>query len=237
MTVSVVIPAYNEETYIGACLKSVIANRGPDFLEIIVVDNASTDRTGEIAKSFPGVTVVREPAKGLTKARQCGLMAAKGDLVAYIDADTQMPPGWGAIVQQEFAKDKNLVCLSGPFRYYDMPAFRKFLTELLWNLMVPLVYRLVGFMVLGANFVAKREALMKIGGFDTTIEFYGEDTDIARRLSKVGKVKFKIGFFIMGSGRRLMQQGLVKTFWIYAINYLWGAFKKQPYTKAYKDFR
>jgi GT2 family glycosyltransferase len=92
-------------------------------------------------------------------------------------------------------------------------------------------------MVLGANFIAKREALQKIGGFDTSIKFYGEDTNIALRLSKVGKAKFKMRFFILGSGRRLVDEGLVKTFWRYAMNYYTVAFHEKPHTADYKDIR
>ena len=98
------MPVYNEEKYIGDCLKSIVDNRTPDFLEVIVIDNASTDGTSAVAKQFPGVRVVHEPEKGLTKARQRGLMEAKGDLVAYIDADTRVAPGWITSMLAEFAE-------------------------------------------------------------------------------------------------------------------------------------
>src|SRR5689334_1513313 len=75
MKLSVVIPAYNEEKYIGACLDELITTAGSDIYEIIVVDNASTDRTAAVARKYKGVKVVREDRKGLTRARQAGLMA------------------------------------------------------------------------------------------------------------------------------------------------------------------
>lgn len=237
MKISIVIPAYNEERYIGDCLKSVVANRTEDFLEIIVVNNASTDGTAGVAEKFPGVRVVAEPQKGLTKARQRGLMEAKGDLVAYLDADTRMPPGWPAIVKREFTGRPDMVCLSGPFRYYDLPAGKKMLAEGLWALTAMPIFWVIGFMVLGANFVAKREALQKIGGFDTSISFYGEDTNIAWRLSKVGKVMFSMKFFIIGSGRRLMDEGVIRTFWRYGVNYIAGALWHTPVTDTHKDIR
>src|SRR5207302_647488 len=86
MNISVVIPAYNEEKYIGQTLESVISNAPENLLEIIVVNNASTDKTSAIASAFPKVKVVDEPKKGLTRARQAGLNAAQGDVLAYIDA-------------------------------------------------------------------------------------------------------------------------------------------------------
>jgi len=91
MTISVVIPAYNEEKCIGACLENVIKYAPDNLKEIVVVNNASTDKTAEIASKFPKVRVVFEPDKGLTKARQAGLMAAEGDLVAYVDATAWCP--------------------------------------------------------------------------------------------------------------------------------------------------
>ena len=188
-------------------------------------------------KNFPGVRVVHEPDKGLTKARQRGLVEAKGDFVAYLDADTRMPPGWAATVKKEFARNPKMVCLSGPFHYYDLPPVQKFFAEGLWSITAPLTYGIIGFMVLGANFVAKRDALMQIGGFDTTIAFYGEDTDIAWRLSKVGKVVFSMRFSIIGSGRRLIKEGLIKTFWRYAINFYSTALHHKPRTEKYNDIR
>jgi glycosyltransferase involved in cell wall biosynthesis len=237
MTISLVIPAYNEEKYLGPCLESVVKNRTSDIIEVIVVNNASTDDTAGVAEKFPGVRVVNEPSKGLTKARQRGFTEATGDLVGYIDADTRMPPGWADEALKEFASDPTMVCLSGPFHYYDLPPLQKFFAEMLWSITAPLTYWITGFMVLGANFIAKREALEKIGGFDTSIAFYGEDTNIALRLSKIGKAKFKMRFFILGSGRRLMDEGLVKTFWRYALNYYTVAFHATPHTQEYKDIR
>jgi cellulose synthase/poly-beta-1,6-N-acetylglucosamine synthase-like glycosyltransferase len=181
--------------------------------------------------------VVSEPQKGLTKARQCGLMEAKGDLVAYLDADTRMPSGWPAIVKKEFARDPRMVSLSGPFHYYDLPPAKKFLAEGLWTISAMPTYVMIGFMVLGANFVAKRKALLDIGGFDTAIAFYGEDTNIAWRLSKAGKVRFKMSFFIIGSGRRLLEEGIIRTFWRYTLNYLSMAVYHKPLTDHYKDIR
>ena len=212
-------------------------NRTDDILEIIVINNASTDGTAAVAQKFPGVRVVSEPQKGLTHARQRGLTEAKGDLVAYLDADTRMPHGWIDHVKKGFSKYPGMVCLSGPFHYYDLPPAKKILAEGLWGLTAMPIFWTVGFMVLGANFVAKREALLRIGGFDTTISFYGEDTNIAWRLSKVGKVRFSMGFFIIGSGRRLLEEGIIRTFWRYALNYLAGALYHKPLTEKYKDIR
>ena len=96
MKLSFIVPAYNEEDLIGKCLESILkqaASRLGD-IEIIVVNNASTDKTREIALSFPGVIVVDEPQKGIVHARHAGFLASSGDLIANIDADTMLTPGW-----------------------------------------------------------------------------------------------------------------------------------------------
>src|SRR5689334_19856462 len=118
MRISLVIPAYNEEAYLGDCLDSVIAS-GARFHEIIVVDNASTDRTAEVAAARSGVRVVHEPVKGLLAARQRGYLESTGEAVAYVDADTRMPKGWYDRADRTLSSRPEVVALSGPARYWD----------------------------------------------------------------------------------------------------------------------
>jgi glycosyltransferase involved in cell wall biosynthesis len=237
MKISLIIPAHNEEKYIGACLAHAIENSGGAFHEIIVVDNVSTDKTAEIAKKYPGVRVVHEARKGLTRARERGLKEATGDFLAYIDADTRLPKKWIETLTKTLATEPHLVCLSGPYTYYDAPLHKKIILNGTWWLSAPLTYRIVGYMVLGGNFVAKKSALEAMGGFDQNIEFYGEDTDIARRLSKHGKVIFKMGFSMPSSSRRFHAEGLIKTNLVYGLNYLWQVIFHKPFTNTYHDIR
>lgn len=239
MKLSFIIPAHNEEGYLGDCLASVLEAAGASKweTEVIVVDNVSTDRTAEVAGLYPRVRVVKEPHKGLTWARQAGLEAATGDFLAYLDADVRLPRSWMRILEEELEREPGLVSLSGPYRYYDLFGWRRFLAEGGWWLSAPLTYRLVGYMVLGGNFVARREALIKIGGFDTSISFYGEDTNIAWRLRRFGPVKFRMDFFVWSSGRRLAGEGLLKSYWVYGVNFLWGVLFRKPFTRHYKDIR
>lgn len=237
MKISVVIPAYNEEHYIGPCIQSIREQHSDAVIEIIVVDNGSSDGTMAVAKKFRGVTVLHEPKKGPSHARQRGISEAKGDYIAFIDADTRVPHGWIETIKKEFSKDPSLVCLSGPFHYYDLPPLKKFFAELLWNITAKPTYWVTGFMALFANCVIKKDALLRIGGLDTTIAFYGDDTNIAWRLSKVGRVKFLMHFYIMGSGRRLIQEGLIKTFYLYGLSYLSVAFFHKPPAREYNDIR
>lgn len=238
MKLSFIVPAYNEEKYLGPCLESIIkvSEKAPWPTEIIVINNASTDRTAEVAGRFSKVRVVNEPNKGLTIARERGLLEAKGELLAYLDADTRLHEGWLQIVEEIF-KRPEVVCVSGPYRYFDLSGLKRFFAELTWNLVTPITYRLVGFMVLGGNFVAKRAALEKMGGINTKIRFYGEDTDIAWRLAQIGKVVWRMDFFVWTSARRLVKEGLIRSYWVYGVNYLWEALFHKPFTNEYRDIR
>jgi glycosyltransferase involved in cell wall biosynthesis len=235
--ISLIIPAYNEELYIESCLNAAVKNSKGFFHEIIVIDNNSTDSTKKIAEKFPGVKVVHESRKGLTRARQKGLEIATGDFLAYIDADTLLPEFWAEKAVDHFTKNPEAVSLSGPYRYYDGSKFKNFFAHLFWWLSAPLTYRFVGYMILGGNFIAKKEALLKMGGFDKEIEFFGEDTDIARRLSQHGRVVFRMDFYMPSSSRRMIDDGLVKTFFVYGLNYGWQVFFHRPFNKNYTDPR
>jgi glycosyltransferase involved in cell wall biosynthesis len=244
MRLSFVVPAYNEEAYLPACLESIMAQTGKlgDAVEIIVVNNASSDRTLQVAMGFKGVRVVDEPRKGLTFARQAGFAASTGELIANVDSDSRLTEGWVAKVLAEFAAEPKLVALSGPFIYYDMSPNQRVSVRIFYAIAY-LVYALnryvlrAGSMVQGGNFVLRRAALEKIGGFDTSISFYGEDTDIARRMNQVGEVKFTFDLKMFSSARRLKKEGMLRIAGRYTINYFWTIFGKTPYTKEYTDIR
>ena len=244
MRLSFVVPAYNEEAYLPACLESIMAQTGElgDAVEIIMVNNASTDRTREVAMGFKGVRVVDEPRKGLTFARQAGFAASTGELIANVDSDSRLTEGWVATVLKEFAAEPKLVALSGPFIYYDMSPSQRVSVRVFYAIayLVYAVNRWVlraGSMVQGGNFVLRRTALEKIGGFNTAIAFYGEDTDIARRMNQVGEVKFTFDLKMFSSARRLKKEGTLRIALRYTINYFWTIFGKTPYTKEYTDIR
>ncbi len=244
MKLSFVIPAYNEEKNIAKCLDSIMREKtGKNFdVEIIVVNNASTDKTGEAASSFPGVKVVFEPQKGILWARRAGFLASTGDLIANVDADTMLTPGWIDKVFYEFKKNPKLGALSGPFIYYDLSAWKRFLIKL-YYIDGKILYFFTRFffhtgaMLQGGNYVIKREILEKIGGYNMDIKFYGEDTDIARKVEKVAPIKFTFSLPILASGRRLAKEGIAKMAYLYGLNYFWIIMFNKPFTDDYDDIR
>ncbi len=244
MTVSFVIPAFNEERYLPDCLDSILretAGMG-EAVEIIVVNNGSTDRTREVALQVPGVRVVDEPRKGLCYARQAGFLASTGELIANVDSDSRLPEGWVAAVLQRFAEDRSLAALSGPLVYYDLSPRERLLVRGFYGI-AWLTYALnryvlrVGSMVQGGNFVVARPALERIGGFNVAITFYGEDTDLARRLHEVGRVLFTFDLKMYSSARRLKKEGILRMAVRYSVNYLWTTFLKRPFTMQHIDIR
>ena len=98
-TLSVVIPAYNEEHGIAEIANRVLAiapalaEVGIDHLELLVVDDGSSDRTGEIAAQIPGVKLIRHhPNQGYGAALKTGFSQAQGELIGFLDADGTYPP-------------------------------------------------------------------------------------------------------------------------------------------------
>jgi len=236
-SLSVIIPAYNEEAYIGPCLDSVLQNAIGRFHEIIVVNNASTDRTYEVARARRDVRVVHEKQKGICFARQRGFEEATGEILAYIDADTRLPANWALIAERTFQNRPNLACLSGPYRYYDGPEAKRWVLNWFSRSVVPIGNWLFGYMVVGGNFIATKRAIKEAGGFDKTINFFGEDLDLGRRLHRVGQMAYRSDFFVWSSGRRFYAEGLFKTSLVYLINSLCVVFFRKPFSTSHRDVR
>jgi glycosyltransferase involved in cell wall biosynthesis len=244
MRLSFVIPAYNEEVSLGACIESILAQTAgiESQTEIIVVNNASTDRTREVALAYPTVKLVDEPRKGLPQARQGGFNASSGSLIANVDADSRLTPGWVGKVLAAFEASPRMVALSGPVIFYGLTRRESVLVRIfyLWAWVAYALNRYVlrvGSMVQGGNFIITRDALEAIGGFNLDITFYGEDTDIARRLNEVGVVRFTFDLMMLTSPRRLRNEGMLATAMRYSINYFWTMFLERPFSNQHRDIR
>ncbi|MEU4242503.1 glycosyltransferase family A protein [Actinoplanes sp. NPDC026619] len=123
MLISVVVPVYNEEQFLRACLDAVFGQDEPVH-EVIVVDNGSTDGTLAVLGEYAGrVTLLHEPRQGVQHARNTGLGAAGGDVIGRIDGDTRLSPGWSRAVRETFA-DPVVQAATGPVAYYDVALAR-----------------------------------------------------------------------------------------------------------------
>lgn len=117
-SISVIIPAYNEEKFIERSLES-LKEQTLQPSEILVVDNNSTDDTARIAKQYK-VRVVKEKRQGMIHARNCGFDSAKSSIVARCDADTILPKDWLERIRDDFQQHR-IDAVSGPIMYYDLP--------------------------------------------------------------------------------------------------------------------
>jgi glycosyltransferase involved in cell wall biosynthesis len=242
LRISVIVCAHNEARYLASCLHSLLAQtRPPD--EIIVVNNASTDATGDVAAGVPGVRVVSEHRKGLVIAREIGRRAALGDVLAYVDADCRAPLTWLARVERRFRITPGLLALSGPYRYYDWHWWGRALVRGYDFTVAPVTHVLVkhllriGTVFYGGNFAVRADALERIGGFDTSIEFHGEDTNLGRRLHQAGRVALCYECYMYTSARRFMAMGTGAVFRLYVRNFTSELLHHRPKDSTHLDVR
>jgi glycosyltransferase involved in cell wall biosynthesis len=185
--VSIVIPAFNEERLIGDSLRAIqsatqsFARRKWES-ELIVCDNNSTDRTGEIARAA-GAIVVFEPQNQIARARNCGAAAASGDWLIFVDADSRPSAELFEDVAQQIESGRCLaggstVVLDGNHRQGER------ITRL-WNRISRWLHWMAGSFI----FVETR-AFKKIGGFNNEL-FVSEELDLSKRLKKLAREERK----------------------------------------------
>jgi glycosyltransferase involved in cell wall biosynthesis len=218
LSISIIIPARNEEHYLESCLRAVQAQQRA-IHEMIVVDNGSTDGTARIATAL-GARVVSEPVRGLPRAREAGRRAASGALLVYLDADMIIPPDYLTTLAAFFRAHPMVLAASTPFRYYDGNWLTNSIIAAQFAIYKTLHVLQITRFIFGGSFAVRRETLAQIGGFNTAIEFYGEDTDLSKRLAKCGPVAFLDGVRSQTSARRYAQQGVLKTCLLYLWHYL-----------------
>ena len=199
---SIIIPAYNEEAYLSACLDSVKAQQGGFNYEIIVVDSMSTDRTAELAEQA-GVLLARAAECGVGRARRVGTERARGVYVVHLDADTRLPGDYLFQIKKKFDEDSSLVNIGGRVIFYDAPLWKNILRCVLQHplwMFAHIVSRgQVGPM--GNNMAFRKSIYDQAEGFDPELKF-GEDADLSRQLKKFGRVKLDFGLKCYVSARR-----------------------------------
>jgi glycosyltransferase involved in cell wall biosynthesis len=242
LNISVIVCAHNEARYLPACLHSLLAQtRRPD--EILVINNASTDETSAVAQQIPYVRVVDEPRKGLVVAREAARRRSSGEILVYVDADCRAPLTWLSRIEGRFLRDPALVALSGPYRYYDWDWWGRFLVRAYDMTLAPGTQVLVkhvlriGSILYGGNFAVRRRALDQIGGFDTSIDFHGEDTNLGRRLFAIGKVALCQDCYLYTSARRYLAMGKGAVFRVYVRNFISELLYHRPKDATHVDVR
>jgi glycosyltransferase involved in cell wall biosynthesis len=229
-TFSIVIPAFNEERTLPGLLKSLASQTRPAD-EIIVVDNNSTDATAHVAATA-GCRVMHCAEQGISAARNAGARAATSTHICFLDADSEVTPGWLA------AGEKKLACgqfgaVSGwnhfreknpwLFIYYNSFNFYFTIFLLSWN-------AARGGMVAANNLIIDREVFFRAGGYEN---FLGEDFRLGVILSQQ-KVRtgFAPGMHASYSARRFRQEGFLRTVALW----LRSTRSHYPYAKYTRDY-
>lgn len=218
---SVIIPAYNEATFIGDCLDSLLRQDFGEPYEIIVVDNNSTDDTMRIAKSR-GVTVVREERQGVCWARQLGSEMASGEVIVSTDADTTYNSDWLSKIEREFRRDPAPIAVAGPFRFTDAPWWGRTWTRALFGYV-----RFASLLTKRVPYIAAANvAFLKSSwpGYNTYATQGGDELDLLRNLQARGRVAYSPDNPVLTSSRRLsrglMYNVFVTLFYYYALGYM-----------------
>ncbi len=188
--VSVVVCAYNAADTLEDCLSALERLTYPDF-EIVVVNDGSRDRTGDIARAHPGVTLIEVPNGGLSAARNIGLSHATGEIIAYTDADTRVDPDWLTFLVQPFLTSE-VVGSGGPNVVpADDPPMAQCIARAPGGPTHVLLDDRIAEHVPGCNMAFRRDALLAIRGFNPIYLRAGDDVDVCWRLQARG---WKIGF-------------------------------------------
>jgi mycofactocin glycosyltransferase len=188
--VSIVVPVYNRADQIGACLESLCSLDYPaSKREIIVVDDASQDRTAAVVAQWDVTLIVFESNRGQSAARNVGAAAARGEIIAYIDSDCIADPLWLRELVPYF-QDSRHVLVGG---YVDS-FYRTSRLDRYEEAQSPLNMgqgAVVGsgassdFYVPTCNMLVRRDVYLQVGGLDETLRV-GEDVDLCWRLKEKG---------------------------------------------------
>jgi peptidoglycan-N-acetylglucosamine deacetylase len=223
-SVSIIVPAYNEEELIAGCISSLKQQDYDGDIEVIVVDNACTDDTHRIARSL-GVRVLRQPRKGYVHAVRAGFSEATGDIIACTDADSMAPPHWISKMVANLSKPGIAAC-SGVFTLHDGP----FLLRLVGEVAGRMNYHLAG-----ANMAIWRSVYLASGGFNPDVNM-GADVDLSLRIKRAGKIIIDRKLIVKTSGRRF-QFAFFQTLWLYYLNDLSLYLRKRPVFYDFPNIR
>lgn len=231
--ISVIVPTFNEEEGVEACLKSLCDQTLPrDQYEIIVVDGNSKDKTREIAEKYADKVFI-QTSKKVGGARNDGAMASKYDILATTDADCFLPCDWLEKVLADFAKYPDVSTIYG-IVYPLEPGIKHKLSLLGYNIVSRIGYWTgTIYMTLGCNTAFRKDLFLKAGMYITADA--GDDFEIARRMKKYGRVRLDTNLKVGFSMRRYIEFGAMKSIyqWLYIVAHGGSSEKYQYAEKEY----
>jgi len=206
--ISFVVPAYNEELLLPRTLQAIdaAARASGEPFEIIVVDDASTDRTAAVAVEH-GARVVTVHFRQISRTRNAGARAAAGEFLFFVDADTLVTPA--AVAAARAALRGGAVGGGCTVRFDGkLPLYGR----LLVGFLLP-IYRLIG-IAAGCSLFCTREAIEQVGGFDERL-LAAEELAFSRALARVGRVVI-LRESVITSGRKLRTWSALEVLGVFA---------------------
>jgi peptidoglycan/xylan/chitin deacetylase (PgdA/CDA1 family) len=209
MKVSVIVPARNEEKLIADTLRSLQKQSYQGEYEIVVVDNGSTDKTAEIARSLGLRVVSANDDVGLIYARQVGNDATDGDIIVQTDGDTLYPEDWLQRIVEKLVKHPEAVAVSGRFRYRERFIWAIFeITVRDWLNRISAFLFGRPFLTCGATYAFWRKAFDRVGGY-RNIPYIADEHGITTEFRKQGKVLYDSRIYCLTSTRAVKQPTFV----------------------------
>jgi glycosyltransferase involved in cell wall biosynthesis len=219
--VSVVVPVRNAAGTIAECVDSLLALDYPsDDFEVVVVDNASTDRTPAILERYADrVRLLHEPSRGRSQARNAGVRHARGDVIAFTDADCRVDRNWLTEIVPA-VRDEGVGMAGGPILAAQPCNYVERFGETIHDQERAITTWTPPY-VITANGAAKKSTLEAIGGFDPVFR-RSQDADLSFRLGGAGyRLVFAAGAIVYHRNERtlrgLVREGFQHGFWTVAL--------------------
>ena len=215
---SVVIPAYNEEKYLGPCLKALNNQDLPsDQYEIIVVDNCSTDKTLKVAKRY-GARVITEQQRGIIFAKGAGCAAARGSIIAITDADTIVPKTWLSQIMRLITHHP-MAGITGPAVTQNLPLWGYLLHHGCLLIFILLARFNITIYLHGQNVAFYQKYYSLMGGFNPNIPIGEDEVGLLKKLRRFGEVMYCPSLKVKTHNRRYRFG-----FWVFLKEMLWNYF-------------
>ncbi len=210
---SIIVPTFNRASLCVSAVQSVLAQDTSVSYEIIVVDNNSTDDTREripaLCRQAPDrLRYVFEPRQGASAARNAGIAVARGEIIAFIDDDVVVPPGWLRALAEAYGAHPDAWCVGGRIVLALPQVLPRWFSRRSRSLTTPLgqldlgdatIERRYPDQVFGGNFTVRRDVLDRVGAFDTALgpaanhRIESEESELCWRIQEAGGIVYYCG--------------------------------------------
>lgn len=225
MDLSITLATLNEEKCIRKTISSLLNQKTDKEFEIILGDGKSEDKTVDIAKELGCKIVSVEPGI-IAVGRQAAAERAKGKIIVSADADTVYPPNW--LEELTRPVNKEVVASCGKILPLDGNTVEKVFAESVLDKVASFTYKVKIPFAAAGNMAVSADAFRKIKGFDITLTT-SEDTDLIKRLMKVGKVIYCPNAVCYVSMRRVRKWGYAKYLSFHTKNFIKSHIGENPF--------